>query len=261
MIALGTHDGPRIVIAFAQSLDGRIATLSGQSKWISGPESLVVTHRLRREYEAILVGVRTVIADDPELTCRLTPDGTVGAVVALPTPARIVLDPELRIPPDSKIVTSAAEIPSIVFTFRPAEHSNEAETAWARRREALERRGVRLELFDREPEPGGSREERAGLVGTPGNGTLSALEIARRVGHLGFRSLMVEGGSRTITSFLRAGVFDRLVVTVAPLIVGEGIASVGDIGIRELEDALRPRSVTTRSAGRDLVFDLDFGRR
>src|SRR5215468_6514226 len=98
---------PRVTIKFAQSLDGRIATSSGDSKWISSPQSLKFAHRLRAEHDAILVGIGTVLADDPHLNVRL---------VKGRDPVRVVVDSRLRIPVNSKLLTEADSRRTIIAT-------------------------------------------------------------------------------------------------------------------------------------------------
>ncbi len=223
----------RVVVTFAQSIDGRIATADGDSHWISGPESLKLAHRFRSENDAIMVGVGTVVSDDPELTCRLQRDGTIGRTLVPPTPARIVIDPHLRIPLTSRIVQTAPIVPTFLFCRRNALGRVPEKV------EDLESRSIRLSPFD-SPSP-----------------QIDPNEIVRRITALGFRSLMIEGGSHVITSFLRARVVGRLVVVVAPKIIGEGISAVGDLGVRDLAESIVPVRVTTYPAGADIVWDMD----
>ena len=102
-----THSRPFITLSYAQTADGRIATLKGHSERISGPEGMEFTHTLRRDNQAIMVGIGTVLADDPLLNCRLPEGG--------PSPVRIVLDSELRLPTGSQIAASADTYQTIVF--------------------------------------------------------------------------------------------------------------------------------------------------
>jgi 5-amino-6-(5-phosphoribosylamino)uracil reductase/diaminohydroxyphosphoribosylaminopyrimidine deaminase/5-amino-6-(5-phosphoribosylamino)uracil reductase len=215
---------PRITISYAQSLDGRIATATGDSRWISGPSTLRLAHRLRRDHEALLVGIGTVLRDDPQLTCRLPGKRSRS-------PARVVLDSALRLPPDCRLARGAGELPTLVFTAG----------ASAARRSALEALGVRV--VESPPDPEGRVALRWAL---------------EHLADLGYASLFVEGGARVITSFLRQHLVHRLLVVVAPLLIGEGVQAVGDLGVRALSEALRPRRCRVRRFGTERVWELEF---
>jgi 5-amino-6-(5-phosphoribosylamino)uracil reductase len=210
----------QVTVSYAQSLDGRIATGSGDSRYISGNASLRLAHKLRRENQAILVGINTVLRDDPRLTCRL---------VRGRSPMRLVLDSSLRLPPDSKLAASAITQPTRVFCAPQALESRER---------ALAALGVKVARVP------------AGPAGLDLRAVLRLLEME------GCRRLLVEGGGQVITAFLRAGLVDRLVITTAPLLIGAGIAAIGELGVGELPEALRPLRVRRRRLGADLVWDL-----
>ncbi len=215
---------PTITVSFAQSIDGRIATAGGDSQWISGPDSLHLAQGLRRDNETILVGINTVLRDDPLLTCRI--EGSRS-------PARIVLDSRLRLPVDSKIARTSATYRSVVMTSEPVD---------SRRARALESLGLEVAVLPR-----------------AGEG-ISVRAAAAWIGERGYRSLFVEGGGAVITAFLRERLVDRMTIVVAPIIVGKGIEAIGDLAIRGLDAALRPSSIGTRRLGEDLVWELSFDR-
>ena len=212
---------PRVLLSFAQSLDGRIATITGDSRWISGDETLTLAHELRRDNESILVGIGTVLRDDPLLSCRLADARS---------PVRIILDSSLRLPLDSQIVQTARSERTLVFCTRNADPA---------RREALERAGVEVHPGDTE---------------APG---MDLRKMLRIVGGLGISSVFVEGGSAVITSFLAARLVDRMVVVIAPLIIGRGTDSVGELHTRAMADALRLRPISVRNLGQDLVWEME----
>ena len=213
---------PYVVLKYAQSLDGRIATGGGDSKWISGPQERRVAHALRAACDAVLVGAGTVLADDPLLTVRMVP----GA-----SPIRVVLDSGLRVPPDAQVYGSDAV--TVVLT---------APGADPERRDALRQRGVTVEVV---PEAPGGVDLAAGL---------------ERLLSLGIRCLLVEGGSRVLTSTLRARLADRVVVAVAPVLLGAGTDAVGDLGAGLVSDGLRLVDRSVHQVGPDLLIsgDLDW---
>lgn len=216
-------------MSYAQSLDGRIATAGGDSRYISCPATLRLAQRLRRDNEAILVGIGTVLRDDPELSCRLR---------GCASPLRVVLDSRLRLPPDSTIARTAGRLPTVVFC------ADAGDADQQERRRTLE--ALSLRVIPLRPD---------------GEGRLPPRDALEWLGRQGLRSLFVEGGGRVITSFLRAGVVERLLVVVAPLLIGEGISAVGDLGVGTLKQALRPRSCRVRRLGCDRVWELELDGR
>ncbi len=210
---------PYVVLKYAQTLDGRIATRTGDSKWISGEQERSVSHALRGACDAVLVGVGTVVADDPQLTVRLVP----GA-----SPLRIVLDSTLRLPLDASMLDERAT--TIVVTTR---------RSTPERRRSLEARGI------------GVRVVAAGPAGVDLGATLALLWAS------GVRSLLVEGGAQVITSFFRARLVDRLVVGIAPTILGSGTDAVGDLRIARVADGLRLTNQSVHAVGDDLVLAAD----
>ncbi|HXF35968.1 MAG TPA: GTP cyclohydrolase II RibA [Actinomycetota bacterium] len=206
---------PFVVLKYAQTLDGRIATRTGDARWISGPRERAVAHALRAACDAVLVGAGTVLADDPRLTVRLVP----GA-----SPIRVVLDGRLRTAPQARVYDP--EAPTVVLTT-PA--------APPERRERLRGLGVVV------------REVPAGAEGVELSAGLRALA------EMGIGSVLVEGGARVLTSFLRAGLADRVVVSVAPSIMGAGREAVEDLGVRRVSDAVRLDDMRWFRAGSDLL--------
>jgi GTP cyclohydrolase II len=212
-------DRPYVVVKLAQSLDGRLATASGDSRWISGIEERRVSHALRAAVDAVAVGIGTVLADDPQLTVRLVP----GA-----SPIRVVLDTRLRTPPDARILDDAAT--TVVYT---------SERASARRRLALRSRGPGVRAVP---------ERRDGL---------DLLSVLADLRSSGVRSVLVEGGPRLVTSLLAAELVDRAIVSVSPILIGAGRDAVGDLGIERVAEAPRLESRVVHVAGPDLLLAGD----
>ena len=216
----GSSVRPTVTLGYAQTLDGRLATSTGESRWISAPESLRLSHELRAEHDAIMVGVGTALEDDPRLTVRL---------VAGRSPLRVVVDSTLRTPPTAAVLTDGAA-PGTVLAV--------TDRAPVARRDEVRALGATVLCL---PADTGGRVDLASL--------LTALHDR------GVRSVLVEGGAGMITALLRARLVDRLVVCVAPKILGVGIEGVGDLGIRELTGALILADTSVTPCGVDLILD------
>jgi GTP cyclohydrolase II len=210
---------PYVVLKYAQTLDGRIATATGDARWISGEAERRVSHALRAACDAVLVGVGTVITDDPQLTVRMVP----GA-----SPLRFVLDSTLRLPLDASILE-----PDAATTILTTDRSG------ADRRSALTGRGVGIEVLP------------AGAQGVDLPAALAALRRA------GVETLLVEGGSRVITSLLAGVLVDRVIVSVAPTIIGQGTEAVGPLGITSVADGLRLANRSAHVVGEDILIAGD----
>ncbi len=205
-----------VTLKLATSLDGRIATATGESRWITGPEARTEAHRLRAAHDAVLVGIETALADDPELTVRL--EAYQG-----PQPARVVLDSRQRLPFTAKLVQTARAVPTYVVTTTPP--SSELLAC-----------GVRV-LTVKAVGDGRPELEAA----------LQALKVE------GLERVMVEGGGRVAGAFLRCGLVDRIEWFRAPVLLGaEGRPGIGALAVGELADAPRFRRTEVRPVGEDL---------
>jgi 3,4-dihydroxy 2-butanone 4-phosphate synthase/GTP cyclohydrolase II len=212
-------DRPYTVLKYAQTLDGRIATACGDSKWISGEDERRVSHALRAASDAVLVGVGTVLADDPQMTVRMVPGVS---------PMRVVLDSRLRTPPSAQILN--ADAATLIVTTHQAPPD---------RRSAMSDRGVMVRVAE------------CGADGVAIRPALRALHDE------GVDTLLVEGGGRVITSLLAAGVVDRIIVAIAPTIIGAGTQAVGDLGIALVADGMRLANPCVSAAGDDLLVAGD----
>ena len=208
-------------LKLAASLDGRIATATGESRWITGPAARAYVHRLRNEVDAIAVGSRTVRVDDPELTARR------GRRV-LHRPLRIVVDSGLGTPPASRLIDARQPGRAWILTRRDAP---------TRRRARLERAGARV------------------IPVAARGGQLDLRRAWQRLGALGVNELLVEGGAGLAAALLRAGLVDRLSLLLAPVLIGgDGRAVLEQLGVRKLRQALEPRSLQVRRLGRDVLW-------
>jgi len=206
-----------VIGQLGQSLDGRIATLSGKSHYVTGPADLVRLHRVRALVDAVLVGAGTVALDDPRLTVREA-EGE--------NPVRVVLDPRGRLPAERRVFTDGAA-PTLVV--RRADAAPPAP--------ALPGVDVVVMPFH-------------GAGGFDPAAVLAALRAR------GLRRVLVEGGGVTVSRFLQAGVLDRLHVTIAPMLMGSGRPGLTLPPIESLDQALRPRCRSVR-LGEDVLFDLE----
>jgi diaminohydroxyphosphoribosylaminopyrimidine deaminase/5-amino-6-(5-phosphoribosylamino)uracil reductase len=199
----------RVTLKLATSLDGRIATGSGESKWITGEAARVEGHRLRAAHDAILVGVETVLADDPKLTVRLPTSDEIRQ------PLRVVLDSRLRTPATARLANPG----TLILTADEPRPVGTAEVQ-------------RVEAPDGRPAPVGALEA-----------------LARR----GCASVLIEGGGQVATSFLRAGLVDRLEWFRAPVLLGgDGRPCVAALALAKLADAPKFRRVSAEPIGDDL---------
>jgi diaminohydroxyphosphoribosylaminopyrimidine deaminase/5-amino-6-(5-phosphoribosylamino)uracil reductase len=217
-----TEGRPYVVLKAAQSLDGCIATRSGQSFWITGEASRRRVHVWRGELDAVLVGANTVRHDDPELTVRLA-EGR--------HPARVVLDPLLRLPLDRKIFSTPLQARTIVVCAAQAQDSEAAR-----------------ELTDRGIEvlPVSSDE----------TGALRPEDIVRILAPSGIASVLVEGGAAVHSSFLHSGIVDELRLFYAPFVMGNGLHTFGNFSTIALEHAQRFRVETVEQIGSDVLVSL-----
>ena len=212
---------PLVTLKVASTLDGRIATHSGESQWITGPDARAVGHALRAESDAILVGSGTALADDPELTCRLPG-------LSDRSPIRVVVDGRLRLPLTSRLVATANEVPTWVMTQEGADGS---------RIEAFVDAGVDVVEIPEGPDH-----------------SLDLAAMLRILGESGLTRVLVEGGAHLSASLLRAGLVDRLAWFRAPgLMGGDGLAALVGFGVDHLADMPRFRLVETRLAGADQI--------
>jgi diaminohydroxyphosphoribosylaminopyrimidine deaminase/5-amino-6-(5-phosphoribosylamino)uracil reductase len=216
---------PWVLFKSAMTLDGKVATRTGDSKWISGEDSRALAHRWRASVDAVVVGIGTALADDPQLTAR--PEGEL----AIPShqPRRVVFDTLARLPPSSQLVAAAAEIPLTVVVSRAAAR---ADT------DALEAAGVQVLVATGENEPARVR---------------SALE---QLGTLGVASVLLEGGPHLAGAFLDAGEIDEVRLFLAPLLLGGSAARdpLEGMGVEQISEAMRALTCDYERIGEDLLI-------
>ena len=205
-----------VTLKLATSLDGRIATAGGESRWITGEKAREAVHGLRAEHDAVVIGIETALADDPELTVRLA--GYQGA-----QPARVVLDSRQRLTPACKLVRSARQIPTyVIATDAPDPGLVEA--------------GVHVVT-----------------VRAVGEDRPELKTVVEALAREGLNRLFVEGGGQVAASFLRCGLVDALEWFRAPMLIGgEGRPGVGALAVAALAQAPHFRRTEVREVGDDL---------
>lgn len=208
---------PFVTLTYAQSLDGCISARPGESLALSGRQSLTLTHQLRANHDAILVGIGTVLSDNPRLTVRLVHGNS---------PRPIIVDGRLRLPLDCKLLNRESLSPWIMTLENPPSD----------RKKALEELG-------------------ANIITVPSNakGQVDLPLMLNKLAEMGVNKLMVEGGARIITSFLLERLADYIVLTLAPVLVG-GLRAVSDIGSPDAESCLRIQESGHQWLGKDLIL-------
>jgi 3,4-dihydroxy 2-butanone 4-phosphate synthase/GTP cyclohydrolase II len=207
---------PFVTLSFAQSLDGCIAAKPAQPFALSGPESLQLTHQLRAAHNAILVGIGTVLADDPQLNVRL---------VSGRNPQPVVVDSHLRFPSSTKLLQNT-----------PAPWIATTENADVKLQKTLEMKGAQVLRLPSSP-----------------SGRVDLAALLNQLGKMGVDTLMVEGGAGIITSFLKKQLVDRLILTVAPTMIG------GLHGVTEMSPPLpNLRNMQYTQLGQDLIIAGNF---
>ncbi len=211
---------PWVSAAYAQTLDGRIATRTGHSQWISSEQSLRFAHRLRGRHACVMVGVGTVLADNPRLTVRLASGRS---------PIRVVVDSRLRIPVTANVLTACDRYPTIIAT---TEHAPAAKAA------ELETRGAEVWRLT---------ADKAGRV--------PLASLLRALGERGMLSVLVEGGAALLTALFDQALVQEVHIVLAPKLLGQGIEAIGDLGHQEIDEALPLEHMRVRRLGPDLLVE------
>lgn len=209
-----TPSRPLVVGHLGQSLDGFIATPSGESRFVTGSENMVHMHRLRALSDAVVVGAGTVAADDPQLTTRLVPGDS---------PLRVIFDPNRRLSASARVFTDGA-----TRTLYVSADGNDL------------------------PPPGAAEA----LTLTHRSGAPAMAELIEALRARGCVRIFVEGGGVTVSALVEAGLLDRLQVTVAPILIGEGRPGIRFAAPERLSACLRP-ACRVFQMGRDVLFDCD----
>lgn len=245
---------PLVIAKYAMTLDGKIATRTGASRWITSEVARQRVHQDRQRYAAIMVGIGTVLADDPELTCRLEGQKTRN-------PLRVIVDSRARIPLDSKIVTTAHEVPTLIAVGKDA-----AQDKLNLLREA----GCEIFVTERNPVGKTDVSDKTGEVGEA-NGAIKAsvaarVDLAAVLAHLGQQcsidSVLAEGGATLLWSLFSQGLVDRVQAYIAPKIFGgaDAPSPVQGLGVALPDQAIQCSDPVVTQLGRDLLIECEVMR-
>jgi len=223
-----THARPWVIAKWAQSIDGCIADAQGDSKWISSPESRELVHELRARIDAIIVGIQTVLSDDPKLTARPKKSRN-----QMRTPLRVVLDSNLRMPVNSILVKTIREAPVLVV------HRRGSGATIRRRIAALEKRGVQTLA-----------------VGVDKSGRLNWDTILKELGRRGCANVLVEGGPMVLGTLMAAGFMDEVWIFIAPKIAGDAKArhAVEGIKLKSIKRMIGMKIESIERCGPDILI-------
>ncbi len=211
---------PYIMVKVAESLDGRIATRTGDSKWITSDKSRALAHRLRRDFDAIMVGVNTVLRDNPRL----------DAWFSRKHPVKIIVDSQLSTPENANIFSGNAPVIIVTLASRPGQETEN--------RKILSAKAQILEV-----------KEKAGQI--------NLKDMLKKLAGLGISSILVEGGGMLIGSLFDEGLVDKIMFFISPKIIGgkEAIGSVMGRGVLRIERALKLKEVRLRRLGEDFLIE------
>ena len=209
---------PFVVVKAAMSLDGKIATRTGDSKYITAKEAREFVHQLRAEYDAVMVGINTILKDNPQLTVRHAKGRN---------PIKIVVDTKLKIPLTSDVIKNEPTR-LIVATSKKAPKAKIKK---------LKQKGVHV------------------LVINLAKGRIDLKELMDELGKKEICSIMIEGGAELNAESIKAGIVDKILVFISPKLIGEGLAALGDLGITKIDKSIKLKNLNYKKIGRDILIE------
>lgn len=208
---------PFVILKLAMSIDGKIATSTGDSKYITSNEARKYVHQIRNDVDAVMIGINTVIRDNPILDSRL---------VKGKNPIKVIVDSGLKIPERAKVLDEPDKV--IIATTKKASKS---------KIEKLQQKGVRIIVLN----------SRGGMV--------DLMDLAKELGKSEIASVMIEGGAELSGSAIREKIVDKLLVFTAPKIIGNGLGPIKNLGIKKVNKAIELKNVSTSKIGRDFLIE------
>ena len=208
---------PFVMIKVAMSMDGKIATKSGDSKWITSKEARTYVHKLRTEVDAVMVGLNTVLRDNPELTPRLYKGKD---------PVKIVVDSQLKIPKNCNLMKTPGML--IIATTNQAPKKEI---------EKLQQKGIRV------------------VIAKSKKGMVDLSDLMKQLGKMEITSIMIEGGSELNSSAIKEGLVDKILIFTAPKIIGSGLGAIGNLGVNKIDKAIQLKDPVCRKIGTDTLVE------
>jgi diaminohydroxyphosphoribosylaminopyrimidine deaminase/5-amino-6-(5-phosphoribosylamino)uracil reductase len=208
---------PFVVVKAAMSLDGKIATRTGDSKYITSRAARKYVHKLRAELDAVMVGINTVLKDDPYLTVRL---------VKGRDPIKIVVDSKLRMPLNARVLKDPSKL--IIATTRKANKSKIKK---------LQQKGVNVLVIDVK------------------QGRVDLQKLMKALGKLEITSIMIEGGAVLNSAVIKSGIVDKILFFLAPSVIGSGLGAIGDLGITKVGKSIQLKHSSSKKIGKDILVE------
>jgi len=216
---------PFVTLKLAQTLDGKIAAAGGDARWISSTSSLKLTHRLRSINDAVLIGIGTVVIDNPKLTVRN---------IRGRSPQRIVVDSTLKMPLTADILNEQNTAPTIIAATSAAD---------ADKITSLRAKDIEVLMIEKDDE-----------------GRAALNDLLKKLGQRNISSVLAEGGSAIATSLIKQNLIDKFIFIIAPKMMGTGVDSIGDLGIGRASEAIRLCIIKMYHSGDDLVIEAKRGK-
>jgi len=210
---------PFVILKLAMSLDGKIATSTGDSKYITSLASRKYVHQLRNDVEGVMVGINTIIKDNPLLDSRL---------IKGKNPKKIIVDSELKIPEKAKILKDPTRV--IIATTKKASKT---------KIDKLHQKGVQV------------------LVLRPKDGLVDLKELMKELGKSGLTPIMIEGGAELSGNAIKEGIVDKLLFFTAPKLLGNGLDPIKNLGIKKVNKAIKLKNISTKQIGNDILVECD----
>ncbi|MBW2976183.1 bifunctional diaminohydroxyphosphoribosylaminopyrimidine deaminase/5-amino-6-(5-phosphoribosylamino)uracil reductase RibD [Candidatus Woesearchaeota archaeon] len=208
---------PFVILKLAMSLDGKIATSTGDSKYITSRAARKYVHQLRNDFDAVMVGINTIIRDDPLLDSRL---------VRGKNPIKIIVDSKLKIPEKSKVLKDPGKV--IIATTK---------NSTKKKMDKLQQKGVRIILLK------------------PKKGLVDLKELVKELGRSEIASVMIEGGAELSGNAIKEGIVDKLLMFTAPKLIGNGLDPIKNLGIKKVDKAIKLKNTSTHKIGKDLLVE------
>ena len=208
---------PFVILKLAMSLDGKIATSTGDSKYITGTEARRYVHQLRNDVDAVMVGINTIIRDNPLLDSRL---------VKGKNPIKVIVDSGLKMPERANALKEPSKV--IIATTSKAQRGKV---------DKLQHKGIRV------------------MVLKPKKGLVDLNELVKELGKSEIASVMIEGGAELSGNAIKEGIIDKVLIFTAPKIIGNGLGPIKNLGIKKVDKAINLKNVATKKIGRDLLVE------